>query len=99
MGRLRRGTLHSVRDDHERLISEAVAATLSYDSAPGATPIVHSVHPPGHPAQTSGDGDELAGTSWRGRVLGDFVLGDVLGQGGGGTVYRAEQRGLGRPAV
>src|SRR6185503_2394897 len=33
------------------------------------------------------------------RVLGDFVLGAVLGRGGGGTVYRAEQRGLDRPAV
>ncbi|HZJ62786.1 MAG TPA: serine/threonine-protein kinase, partial [Kofleriaceae bacterium] len=33
------------------------------------------------------------------RVLGDFVLGEVLGRGGGGTVYRAEQRGLDRPAV
>jgi serine/threonine protein kinase len=33
------------------------------------------------------------------RILGDFVLGEVLGEGGGGTVYRAEQRGLGRPAV
>ncbi|TMQ23312.1 MAG: hypothetical protein E6J90_10805 [Deltaproteobacteria bacterium] len=35
----------------------------------------------------------------QGRVLGDFVLGEVLGEGGCGTVYRAEQRGLGRPAV
>src|SRR5688572_23382436 len=34
-----------------------------------------------------------------GRVLGDFELGEVLGRGGGGTVYRAEQRGLDRPAV
>jgi WD40 repeat protein/serine/threonine protein kinase len=33
------------------------------------------------------------------RVLGDFVLGAVLGQGGCGTVYRAEQRSLGRRAV
>jgi WD40 repeat protein/serine/threonine protein kinase len=33
------------------------------------------------------------------RVLGDFVLGEVLGEGGCGTVYRAEQRTLGRPAV
>src|SRR6185436_5544774 len=33
------------------------------------------------------------------RVLGDFALGEVLGRGGGGTVYRAEQRGLDRPAV
>jgi WD40 repeat protein/tRNA A-37 threonylcarbamoyl transferase component Bud32 len=35
----------------------------------------------------------------QGRVLGDFVLGEVLDQGGGGTVYRAEQRALGRSAV
>ena len=33
------------------------------------------------------------------RVLGDFVLGEVLGAGGFGTVYRAEQRSLERPAV
>ncbi|HEX3475701.1 MAG TPA: protein kinase [Kofleriaceae bacterium] len=33
------------------------------------------------------------------RVLGDFVLGEMLDQGGFGTVYRAEQRGLGRSAV
>ena len=33
------------------------------------------------------------------RVLGDFVLGEILGEGGCGTVYRAEQRALGRPAV
>src|SRR5262245_42419105 len=37
--------------------------------------------------------------SLTGRVLGDFVLGEALGRGGGGTVYRAEQRGLDRPAV
>jgi serine/threonine protein kinase len=33
------------------------------------------------------------------RVLGDFVLGEILGVGGFGTVYRAEQIGLRRPAV
>jgi WD40 repeat protein/serine/threonine protein kinase len=33
------------------------------------------------------------------RVLGDFVLGEVVGAGGFGTVYRAEQRSLERPAV
>ncbi|HEY5934102.1 MAG TPA: serine/threonine-protein kinase, partial [Kofleriaceae bacterium] len=32
-------------------------------------------------------------------VLGDFVLGDKLGEGGFGTVYLAEQRTLGRAAV
>src|SRR5262249_36856807 len=35
----------------------------------------------------------------QGRVLGDFLLGEVLGQGGCGVVYRAEQRTLARPAV
>jgi serine/threonine protein kinase len=33
------------------------------------------------------------------RTLGDFVLQEKLGEGGFGTVYRAEQRGLGRQAV
>src|ERR1041384_6080057 len=35
----------------------------------------------------------------QGRVLGDFVLGEMLDEGGFGTLYRAEQIGLGRPAV
>jgi WD40 repeat protein/serine/threonine protein kinase len=35
----------------------------------------------------------------RGRVLGGFVLGDRLAEGGFGTVYRAEQPDLGREAV
>src|ERR1044071_9978658 len=35
----------------------------------------------------------------QGRTLGDFVLGEVLGEGGAGVVYRAEQRMLARPAV
>lgn len=33
------------------------------------------------------------------RVLGDFVLGEMLDEGGFGTVYRAEQIGLGRAVV
>src|ERR1043166_1529718 len=33
------------------------------------------------------------------RTLGDFVLREKLGEGGFGTVYRAEQRTLGRSAV
>ena len=33
------------------------------------------------------------------RTLGDFVLHEKLGEGGCGTVYRAEQRALGRSAV
>ena len=33
------------------------------------------------------------------RTLGDFELHEKLGEGGFGTVYRAEQRTLGRPAV
>jgi WD40 repeat protein/serine/threonine protein kinase len=33
------------------------------------------------------------------RIVGDFVLGEVLDEGGFGTVYRAEQRALGRQAV
>jgi WD40 repeat protein/serine/threonine protein kinase len=35
----------------------------------------------------------------QGRSLGDFVLGEMLDEGGFGVVYRAEQRGLGRQAV
>jgi len=34
-----------------------------------------------------------------GRVLGDFTLGERLGAGGGGVIYGAEQRLLGREAV
>ena len=34
-----------------------------------------------------------------GRTLGEFVLGDKLGEGGFGTVYRAQQRTLDRAAV
>ncbi len=34
-----------------------------------------------------------------GRVLGDFVLHELIGAGGFGTVYRAEQRALGREVV
>ena len=33
------------------------------------------------------------------RTLGDFTVGDKLGEGGYGVVYRAEQRTLGREAV
>ncbi|HEX8114657.1 MAG TPA: hypothetical protein VF516_43300, partial [Kofleriaceae bacterium] len=46
--------------------------------------------------ESLGDGDR---SELQGRVLGDFLLGEVLGQGGCGVVYRAEQRTLGRPAV
>src|SRR6478736_3419403 len=38
-------------------------------------------------------------TATEARVLGDFVLGEKLGEGGFGTVYRARQRSLDRPAV
>jgi WD40 repeat protein/tRNA A-37 threonylcarbamoyl transferase component Bud32 len=34
-----------------------------------------------------------------GRRLGDFTVGELLGAGGGGVIYRAEQRLLGRQAV
>src|SRR5262249_23720256 len=33
------------------------------------------------------------------RALGDFTVGEMLGEGGYGVVYRAEQRALGREAV
>jgi serine/threonine protein kinase/WD40 repeat protein len=38
-------------------------------------------------------------TRLTGRVLGEFTVGDKLGEGGHGVVYRAEQRTLGREAV
>ena len=34
-----------------------------------------------------------------GRTLGDFVLREQIGEGGGGTVYRCFQRSLRRDAV
>lgn len=34
-----------------------------------------------------------------GRTVGDFTLGDRIGEGGYGAVYRCDQRGLGRKAV
>src|ERR1043165_1112012 len=81
-----------------RLTTDRVSATVTYHSKVTA-------------ASDSADGRGLASdeqsasmvssdrVALQGRVLGDFVLGEVLDQGGGGTVYRAEQRALGRSAV
>jgi WD40 repeat protein/tRNA A-37 threonylcarbamoyl transferase component Bud32 len=79
-------------------MTDRVSATVTYHSKVTA-------------AAGSADGREIASdqqsasavssdpVGLQGRVLGDFVLGEVLDQGGGGTVYRAEQRALGRSAV
>src|SRR5580692_1572878 len=41
----------------------------------------------------------MSSTTVEARVLGEFSLGDKLGEGGFGTVYRARQRTLDRDAV
>jgi WD40 repeat protein/serine/threonine protein kinase len=72
------------------------------------TPLVTTVsyHSGTADASLDGPGSALAGdppvepvSHLEHRVLGDFALGEVIGQGGGGVVFRAEQRGLGRAAV
>jgi serine/threonine protein kinase len=76
---------------------DVISSTVSYESGVAAT---IDFRRPGASARPGGRGDapgELDGLP--GRILGDFVLGDVLGRGGCGTVYRAEQRTLDRPAV
>jgi serine/threonine protein kinase len=85
-----------VRGDR-RLTGDAGSATVSYASGVAAT-----VDYRRSPA-IARSGAPILGledpTVLQGRMFGDFVLGDVLGQGGCGIVYRAEQRSLGRPAV
>jgi WD40 repeat protein/serine/threonine protein kinase len=80
----------SVRDD-QRPTGAPAAATLSYKSC-------LDVAVAGR-AGALRRGARVGDRSWEGRVLGDFILEEVLGEGGCGTVYRAEQRALGRAAV
>ena len=68
-------------------VTSAGSATADYHSAGGI------VRPPAYRSAI----EDLS--VLRDRVLGDFVLAEVLGEGGCGTVYRAEQRALGRSAV
>jgi WD40 repeat protein/serine/threonine protein kinase len=75
--------------------SDIDVATVAYHSK-GDVLSRDTAEDPRDPAESleSRDRPEL-----QGRVLGDFLLGEVLGQGGCGVVYRAEQRTLARPAV
>jgi WD40 repeat protein/serine/threonine protein kinase len=82
-----------MRDD-KRPTGDLAAITSSYESGSGPT------------KNDLRRGNRKAGATreqqpglLRRRVLGDFVLGSVLGHGGCGTVYRAEQRMLGRSVV
>jgi WD40 repeat protein len=72
----------------DRLPGDGLPATVDYPSR-GSNATV-----PGRAARALNDDLVL-----QGKVLGDFVLGDVIGAGGFGTVYRAEQRSLARVAV
>ncbi|HEX3766578.1 MAG TPA: protein kinase [Kofleriaceae bacterium] len=76
--------------------SDPAAPTVSYHTrAADAT-----VEAPGGGAAGSAARDAIdAPPDLHERVLGDFALAEVIGQGGCGTAYRAEQRALGRPAV
>ncbi|HMG23371.1 MAG TPA: serine/threonine-protein kinase, partial [Kofleriaceae bacterium] len=80
------------------MTGDAVTTTLSYDSGAdsGAAATVGAAATADHRLRAGALDDEPV---WQGRVLGDFAIGEVLGHGGCGTVYRAEQRALGRPAV
>src|SRR5678815_5335917 len=84
--------------DETRLTTDRASATVTYHSK--VTPAAGSADGGGLAA-----GEQSASMfssdpgALQGRVLGDFVLGEVLDRGGGGTVYRAEQRALGRSAV
>jgi WD40 repeat protein/serine/threonine protein kinase len=80
--------------------SDVVSATVSYESGVAATVDVRRGGARDRPPQDARHPAALADPSvLQGRILGDFVLGEVLGRGGCGIVYRAEQRTLGRPAV
>jgi WD40 repeat protein/serine/threonine protein kinase len=50
-------------------------------------------------ATLPGAGEAGATTTLVGRTLGDFLVQDLLGEGGFGAVYRAQQKLLGREAV
>jgi WD40 repeat protein/serine/threonine protein kinase len=75
--------------------SELDVATVDYYSK-GDRPSPGTAEDPHDRTESLEHGDR---SELQGRVLGDFLLGEVLGQGGCGVVYRAEQRTLARPAV
>ncbi|MFM2091760.1 MAG: Serine/threonine-protein kinase PknB [Planctomycetota bacterium] len=72
----------------ERTLSGATAADLLIDDGLLTRHLVDTL---------SRDG--AGGTVDLGRTLGGFDLGEVLGEGGMGSVYRAVQRSLGRPVA
>src|SRR5215470_16059621 len=78
--------------DDKRLSHDPIPVTVSYRSITSAANRGHN-----EDHQTSSAVEDPP--RLHSRILGDFVLGEVVGRGGCGTVYRAEQRTLGRPVV
>jgi WD40 repeat protein/tRNA A-37 threonylcarbamoyl transferase component Bud32 len=84
-----------VAEDRSRSV---VTATISYEDGVAPTRDARRSSARSAPRDATASGARDA-PSLEGAILGDFVLGDVIGEGGCGVVYRAEQRTLGRPAV
>ena len=88
-----------MNSDDKRLPSSAMAATVGHPRGGAAATVDYdsgaAIAGPARRAPTAFEDLSVL----QDRVLGDFVLGEILGEGGCGTVYRAEQRALGRPAV